>query len=62
MAQIDKEAALEELKKANELKMKAEELVEIADELREEAEGHEQDALDLIAPEKMPTPSSGRRS
>jgi hypothetical protein len=60
MAQIDKEAALEELKTATRLKTKAEELVEIADELEQQAERHEQDALDLIAPGKMS--SSGRRS
>jgi hypothetical protein len=60
MAQIDEQAALDELKKASRLKAKAEELVEIADELQQDAERHEQDALDLIAPGKMS--SSGRRS
>lgn len=62
MAQIDKQAAQEELKKASRLKAKAEELVEIADELQQEAERHEQDALDLIAPGKMSMSSSERRS
>ena len=62
MARIDNQAALEELKKATRLKAKAEELVEIADELQQEAERHEHDALDLIAPGKMSTSSQGRRS
>ena len=62
MALIDKQAALEELKKATRLKAKAEELIEIADELQQEAERHEDDAQDLIAPDKMPLISSGRRS
>jgi hypothetical protein len=52
---------MEELKKAAHLKAKAEELVEIADELQEEAERHEHDALDLIAPAKTLS-SSGRRA
>ena len=62
MAEIDKRAALEELKKAAHLKAKAEELGTIADELREEAERHEHDALDLMAPASATRSSSGRRS
>ena len=62
MAEIDKRAALEELKKAAHLKAKAEELGNIADELREEAERHEDDALDLMAPARATRSSSGRRS
>src|SRR5579862_721345 len=46
MARIDKQAAREEMKKATHLKAKAEALVEIADELMEEAARHEHDALD----------------
>jgi hypothetical protein len=60
MAQIDRHAALEELKKAARLKAKAEELGNIADELVEEAERHEDDALDLIAPSKTSRSSTGR--
>jgi hypothetical protein len=62
MAQIDKHAALEELKTAARLKAKAEELGNIADELVAEAESHEDDALDLIAPAGRTSRSSnGRR-
>jgi hypothetical protein len=50
VAQIDKQAALEELKTATRLKAHAEQLVEIADELKQEARSHEHDAMDLIAP------------
>jgi hypothetical protein len=53
MVQIDKQAAMAELKKASRLKAHAEQLVEIADELEQEARSHEHDALDLIAPGKM---------
>ena len=60
MALIDKRAALEELKRAARLKAKAEELGNIADELVEEAESHEDDALDLIAPGRTPRSSTGR--
>jgi hypothetical protein len=52
MAQIDKQAAQKELREAAHLRARAEELVEIADELEQEAERHEDDALDLIAPAK----------
>ena len=61
MAQIDKQAALEELKKATQLKAKAEELSNIADELVKEAERHEDDAMDLIAPSRTARSSGGRR-
>jgi hypothetical protein len=54
MAQIDKNAALDELRQAAHLKARAEELIDIADELEEQAERHEHDALDLIAPGKRP--------
>ena len=60
MAQIDKHAALEELKRAAHLKAKAEELSNIADELVAEAERHEDDALDLIAPARTPRSASDR--
>jgi hypothetical protein len=60
MAQIDKLAALEELKRAARLKAKAEELGNIADELVAEAESHEDDALDLIAPGRTSRSSNGR--
>jgi endonuclease III len=59
MAQIDQQAAREELKEASQLRTKAEQLIEIADELYQQADSHEQDALDLIAPAQPP--SSGRR-
>ena len=59
MAQIDQQAARKELKEAAQLRAKAEQLVEIADELEEQAEAHEQDASDLIAPVDPP-PSSAR--
>jgi hypothetical protein len=62
MARIDKQAALAELEQAIVLKAKAEVLVEIAGELQQEAERHEHDAQDLIAPAKMPMSSSSRRS
>jgi hypothetical protein len=61
MARVDRQAALEELKKATRLKAQAEELVQIADELEEEAERHEHDAEDLIAPATLMS-SLGRRS
>jgi hypothetical protein len=61
MDQIDKQAALDELKKAAHLKAKADELGDIADELEQEAERHEHDAMDLIAPTKTPLSSTGRR-
>ena len=51
MAQIDQQAAQKELKDASELRAKAAQLVEIAGELEQEAERHESDAMDLIAPE-----------
>jgi hypothetical protein len=60
MAQIDRHAALEELKRAARLKAKAEELGNIADELVAEAESHEDDALDLIAPGRTSRSSNGR--
>ncbi len=59
MAQIDQQAAREELEEASQLRAKAEQLIEIADELHQQAASHEQDALDLIAP--APSPSSSRR-
>ena len=59
MAQIDQEAAREELEQASQLRAKAEQLIEIADELHQQADGHEHDALDLIAP--APSPSRRRR-
>jgi hypothetical protein len=60
MAQIDEQAAQEELEEASQLRAKAVTLVEIADQLEQEAERHEHDALDLIAPDKT-APSSARR-
>src|SRR4029079_19562330 len=62
VAQIDRLAALDELKKAAHLKEQARQLVEIADELQEEATRHEHDALDLIAPSKSLASPNGRRS
>ena len=50
MAQIDQQAAREELEQASQLRAKAEQLIEIADELHQQADSHEQDAQDLIAP------------
>ena len=61
MAQIDHQAAREELKEAARLRAKAEQLVEIADELEEQAEGHEHDAMDLIAPADTSPAASRRR-
>ena len=52
MAQIDKQAALEELQKASHLMADAEQLVEIAADLRQDAERHERGALDSIASHK----------
>jgi len=60
MAQIDQQAARKELKEAAQLRARAEQLVEIADELQEQAEDHEHDAMDLIAPADTTTPSSAR--
>jgi hypothetical protein len=59
MAQIDQQAAREELEQASQLRERAEQLVEIADELHHQADSHEQDALDLIAP-AQPSSSSRR--
>lgn len=59
MAQIDQEAAREEFEQASRLRAKAEQLIEIADELHQQADCHEHDALDLIAPAQPP--SSSRR-
>jgi len=59
MARIDQQAARKELKDADRLRAKAEQLVEIADELEEQAESHEHDAKDLVAPADTP-PSSAR--
>jgi hypothetical protein len=59
MAQIDQQAAREELKEASQLRAKAEQLLEIADALHQQAESHEQDAVDLIAPAQ--SASSSRR-
>jgi hypothetical protein len=61
MARIDHQAAREELKEAARLRAKAEQLVEIADELQQQADSHEHDALDLIAPDTSPTSSRHRR-
>ena len=55
MAQVDEQAAVEELKKVSRLKARAEELVEIAGELQEEAERREHDAQELIAPGRIST-------
>ena len=52
MAQIDRQAAREELRQAAHLKARAEELVDIADELKQQAERHEDMAADLTAPVK----------
>ena len=52
MAQIDQQAAKKELKEASQLREKAVQLVEIADELEQQAERHEDDASDLVAPAK----------
>jgi hypothetical protein len=62
MARIDQEAAREELKEAARLRAKAEQLVEIADELQQQAACHEHDAMDLIAPgDSGPSTSRHRR-
>jgi endonuclease III len=61
MAQIDQQAAREELEQASQLRAKAEQLIEIADELHQQADSHEQDALDLIAPAHSPSSSRGGR-
>jgi endonuclease III len=55
MAQIDEQAAREELEQASQLRAKAEQLIEIADELHQQADSHEQDAQDLIAPSHSPS-------
>jgi endonuclease III len=60
MAQIDQQAAREELEEASQLRAKAEQLLEIADALQQQADGREQDAMDLIAPAE-PSSSSRRR-
>ena len=65
MAQIDQQAARKELKEAARLRARAEQLVEIADELEQQAECHEHDAMDLIAPADtspvvVPPPSLSR--
>ena len=59
MARIDQQAAREELEEAARLRARAEQLVEIADELQQQADGHEHDAMDLIAPADS-QPSSSR--
>jgi hypothetical protein len=61
MARIDQQAAREELKEAARLRAKAEQLVEIADELQQQADCHEHDAMDLIAPADSPPSSSRHR-
>jgi endonuclease III len=61
MAQIDQQAARKELKEAAQLRAKAEQLVEIADELQDQADDHEHDAMDLIAPADTPPSSSPHR-
>lgn len=62
MAQIDEQAARKELKEASELRAKAAQLEEIADELEQEAKRHESDAIDLTAPAKTaPSPTRRRR-
>ena len=58
MAQIDKQAAQKELREAAHLRARAGELVEIAEELEQEAERHENDAMDLVAPAKTPMSSA----
>ena len=60
MAKIDKQAAQKEVRKAAHLRAKAGELVEIADELEQEAERHEHDARDLVAPAKTALTSTGQ--
>ena len=52
MAQFDQQAAKKELKEASQLRERAVQLVEIADELEQQAEHHEDDAQDLMAPAK----------
>ena len=61
MAQIDQQAAKKELKEASQLREKAVQLVEIADELEQQADHHEDDALDLIAPANTSRNSSRHR-
>ena len=61
MAQIDQQAARKELKEAARLRERAEQLVEIAGELEEQAEGREQDAMDLIAPTDAPRSGGSSR-
>ena len=51
MAQVDQEAAAEELDRAAKLKAQADELIKIAADLELEARDHERDASDLIAPQ-----------
>jgi hypothetical protein len=61
MARIDQQAARKELQEASELRAKAAQLVEIAGELEQEAERHENDAVDLTAPAKKPVSSTRSR-
>jgi hypothetical protein len=61
LAQIDQQAARKELKEASELRAKADQLVDIAGGLQQEADRHEHDAVNLVAPDKTPRPSRRRR-
>jgi hypothetical protein len=53
MADVDKEAAKRELAAAAKLNNKADELVDVAGELRHQAKRLEHDAEQLVAPEKL---------
>ena len=61
MSKIDKQAAREELERATHLRAKADELVDIAAELENEAAAHTRDAMDLIAPSKTVSHPGQRR-
>jgi hypothetical protein len=61
MAQIDEQAARKELEEAARLRERAEQLVQIAGELEQQAEGREQEATDLIAPANPPSSAPPNR-
>ena len=56
MADVDKKAAKQELAAAANLNNKADELVDVAGELRHQAKRLEHDAEQLVAPEKPTAP------
>jgi hypothetical protein len=61
MAQVDRQAAKKELEEASELRAKADQLLAIAGTLEHEAERHENDAMNLIAPVRLSRESARRR-